>query len=321
MQDKTQRKESQMKDSKRVVYLDIIRIVAVLMVIFCHTGDIGNKLYTVNVNLVSRGLALALDVFRCVNVNLFFMVSGALILKKDISYKDLITKYVMRYIVIIVAIEYFYWVVYFGRPWYDIKELLTSIYHERNAFHLWYLYYYIGYLLILPFLRKLVKVMNRADYKYLLIMGILFLNGFRVFEALTGLGSFGIGCAFTAQNIFFPIIGYYIANVISDEECKIKYVGMGMLVTAICIMLTMGMMILEMVENDYTFKDTYLTSLNVLPSIAVFYAVRTLCIHISIPNCLKQILTWGGQIHLARIYSVSGFKGNCCLSIKDLFVG
>ena len=72
-----------MVKKSRSVYLDILRILAVLLVIFTHTGGIGAKMYTVEhvyVSKISKILALGLDVFRCVNVPLFFIIGSYILI-------------------------------------------------------------------------------------------------------------------------------------------------------------------------------------------------------------------------------------------------
>lgn len=132
-----------MVKKSRSVYLDILRILSVLLVIFTHTGGIGAKMYTVEhvyVNKVSKILALGLDVFRCVNVPLFFMISGALLLRRTLSYKDLLFKRLLKYIMIVVAISYFYSVFYLNNGWIDFGLFFRSIYNSPIVFHLWFLY-------------------------------------------------------------------------------------------------------------------------------------------------------------------------------------
>lgn len=58
--------------------LDIIRITAIIFVLFTHTGSMGSKIYT---SLEPYGLyyifCLSLDVVRMICVPLFLMISGS----------------------------------------------------------------------------------------------------------------------------------------------------------------------------------------------------------------------------------------------------
>ena len=74
-------------EKRRVVYLDLIRIVAVYLVIFTHTGDLGSKLYEFGDYDFTRNIIYIMtDVIRRINVPLFLMVSGAVLLGREGEY-------------------------------------------------------------------------------------------------------------------------------------------------------------------------------------------------------------------------------------------
>ena len=93
------------KNTTREVYLDMIRIVAVFLVIFTHTGDIGSKLYVFgDYGTLRNAIYIMADIIRCINVPLFFMVSGALLLGKKEAYKTLLKKRVLRYAIVFILL-------------------------------------------------------------------------------------------------------------------------------------------------------------------------------------------------------------------------
>lgn len=64
-------------ESSRKIYLDVIRVAAAFLVIFTHTGNLGSKLYAFgDYGLIRNGIYIMADTIRCINVPLFFMVSG-----------------------------------------------------------------------------------------------------------------------------------------------------------------------------------------------------------------------------------------------------
>ena len=49
------------------------------------------------------------------------------------------------------------------------KEFAIKLYSYNLKYHLWYLYLYIAYLILLPFLNAMVKNLSDKDFKYLIV--------------------------------------------------------------------------------------------------------------------------------------------------------
>lgn len=204
-------------DKKRIVYIDLIKIIAAFLVIYTHTSKLGAKLYIYgDYGFVKNTIYIAMDIFRTMNVPLFFMVSGALLLGKEESYLQIFKKYIVKYVLIIVAISYFYYTVYLENAWYDFGDFFKEVYSCSVVGMFWFFYTYIGFLLILPFLRKMVRNMEPKDYVYLMVLGVIF-KGIMEAAGQFFLGAnFGIPCYLVVDSIFYPIMGYYFANVRKD---------------------------------------------------------------------------------------------------------
>lgn len=83
---------------KRYDYLDSLRVFAVFLVLFTHTGTIGNQIWSVTNNKLLLFISLPLDAYRCINTSLFLMISGALLLGKNESLRVLYKKRILRMI-------------------------------------------------------------------------------------------------------------------------------------------------------------------------------------------------------------------------------
>ena len=97
------------------------------------------------------------------NVTSFVFISGALLLGKEESYKDWFCKRVLRIAAVIIIFS----AIYYDWKNGNVGEYLLSIFsgHITNAF--WYLYLYLGIMVLLPFLRKMVAVMTENEYRYM----------------------------------------------------------------------------------------------------------------------------------------------------------
>jgi surface polysaccharide O-acyltransferase-like enzyme len=75
--------------SNRLIHLDLLRLIAIFLVIFNHTGERGYILFISKMGSPISLLYMAASVFCKIAVPLFFMISGALLLKKEESLKQL----------------------------------------------------------------------------------------------------------------------------------------------------------------------------------------------------------------------------------------
>lgn len=276
-------------------YMDIIRILATYLVIFTHTGDIGSKLYIYgNYDGIRKLIYIVADVVRCINVPLFFMISGALLLPKEESYKRLFSKRVVKYVVVLISMSYFYFVVYYKNSWYDLGLFFKQLCTEYVTGLYWFLYAYLGYLLILPFLRKLVKVMEKKDFRYFMILGILFKGILNVGIGLCGWsGRFLVPFYLGEDAVFYPVMGFYFANLISTPEeidRKVKReLGIGGVLSLICILGTVYMMHWEACRTG-EYSETYLMNFTVIPTLFAFGVIKSGCLKFNISEKGKKLI-------------------------------
>lgn len=96
--------EVQIQDSSRVRLLhpDILRILAIYLVAFNHTGDRGYMLFANSAGSALYFPYMAFSVLCKIAVPIFFMISGALLLPKEESFKQLFQKRVLRMAVVLI---------------------------------------------------------------------------------------------------------------------------------------------------------------------------------------------------------------------------
>lgn len=256
---------------KRKVYLDLLRILAVYLVIFTHTGDIGSKLYVYgSYNTWRNCIYVLVDVARCVNVPLFFMISGVVLLRKEETYRHIFSKRIMKYFIILSLTAYLYSVFYYAKPWNDFPGFIKELLNGTVVGHLWFLYAYIGYLLILPYMRKMIKQMENKDYVVLLLLGILFKGVLSVIGALSGLGKIYISCALVTDIIFYPMMGTWLSKQDIGELLKKKlFFAAGFVVCMLCFVAEAYMTKWDMQQNG-AFTENFLSVFNVLPTLYIF---------------------------------------------------
>lgn len=117
------------------------------------------------------------------------MITGALLLGKDESYQQLIKKRILKTVITIImasAILKYYMSMYSGTS-LDLRDFFLKVYKDEISGTYWYLYSYLGILLMLPLLRKMANSMEDKDYKYLILL-YLFMRIIRFAQFALGKG-------------------------------------------------------------------------------------------------------------------------------------
>ena len=213
----------------RKAYLEWMRVIAIFLVIFNHLP--GYALFTA-ASGPAQGALMFLSMLTRINVPLFLMISGAVLLPRQEDYRTVLRRRVSRMAVVIVlstlaiyAAHALYYICVKGEP-FDfsfrtyIYGLLTARVYGADSY--WFLYLYLNYLLMLPFLQRCAKGMRRQDVYVLLVLRALFRTGLPVLNlALNGLGlpnlyenwymtlPLALGDAF-----FYPLMGYYLDSCV-----------------------------------------------------------------------------------------------------------
>ena len=202
-------------------YINVLRIIAAFFVIFNHSGDYGFYLYTFYpCGSVQYWVYLAFSIFSKVSVPLFFLISGALLLNKpDESLKDLWSRRIVKMIIplVVFSLVYYFYILYWSGEPFSLKRFALTLYSSDWMHHLWYMYAYISFLIVLPFLRSMVKNLSDKYFVYMFILAIFF-NGFLVIaEYLLGnrtvtINSYIVPAWIISNTVLYPSIGYYLQH-------------------------------------------------------------------------------------------------------------
>lgn len=233
--------------NNRKIYLDVIRIVAIFWVIYNHVG--GLQLYKVHTG-ISQAIDFVFATVTVINVPLFFMVSGSLLLDKEESFKKIFTHRILRFIKVIVFFTIVMTVLVKIKSLYvdnveliDIKDVVQDIIAgEVKYLHIfWFMYAYIGFLVMLPFLREIAKGLNKE--KFIILMCVVFVYhtlipcvdlALRVFHihGVTLSADFTEAISIAVfRPLLYPLIGYYIDKKIDISIVKIKHLFMLFIMT------------------------------------------------------------------------------------------
>lgn len=188
------------KNKDRFFNFDILKCIAIIMVIFIHI--VASELYSYGEISGNRWMtANIIDSFSRMCVPIFVMVSGFFLLRKDEDVKVFFKKRFVKIIpkFFIYSIVFFIFViifkdvkndelfsVFFRKSTYKTIILIFSkkeSYHNffsdffqgKIYYHLWYIYMILLLYLITPFLRKVVAKVDRKSINYLVYIWIAFI--------------------------------------------------------------------------------------------------------------------------------------------------
>ena len=160
---------------KRYAYLDFLRILAAFLVIVNHTNSIVFRSLTPS--NTTWWISVAWYYVSKIAVPLFVMVSGACLLSRQDSYKKAAGRF-LRILIALVLFSYGYYLVHLWETYWtwekalDIPGFLASIWQHRITDSYWYLYFYLGLMVMLPFLQKLASAMKKRDLEVFLAISL-----------------------------------------------------------------------------------------------------------------------------------------------------
>jgi len=289
---------------EKTVYLEIVRIMACFFVIFNHTCS-GYMLGLAPMN--TTRILLLLEFFVCKTaVPMFLMVSGACLLGKEESIGKTL-KRVGRMLLVLIAMSAIYNMLRQEplEPIAFLKEVFVN--PVTNSY--WYIYLYIGILLLLPILRKLQ--LEKKDYIYLTVLYVALQGTFPV------LGYYcqwiqpacELGLPLLSAYVYCFLMGHYFVKVEKRFTTKGALVAVMVLVLSIAISFSFALM-----ENAHTGmmlfdslyeKEIYL--LTMATTFSLFYLVGY----------------WGSKITSVFCRKIIGYVGNCTFVIylfSDIFI-
>lgn len=199
---------------KRIVYLDLLRIIAITAVVMIHVSAENWYVTTVDNNWLMNNFMNSLVGMWA--VPMFVTISGALLLGNEkFNIKTLFTKYLPRIILILVVWHTLYY--FYENPVLSLNNIIQCIKHlivGKVYSHLWYLYLVIGLYILTPILNKLVKSLEQKEYIYMLIIGfgltsvVTTLNYFIDYD-LNQLVNPYMVLNFSVM-LFYYLLGYYL---------------------------------------------------------------------------------------------------------------
>ncbi len=304
-------------------HLDIISILAVFLILLNYTGGRLFTMYTKEPVAVLQWLMLVHASLIKMAVPLFFMTSGALLLGREEPYSRLLSKRVMRFVVLLVVVSV---LTYLGNATEEkpatLLGFLSAFYRGKISNHLWVLYHYICFLLSAPYLRKIAVKMRDMDFYWLVVLVlieklVLFADYFFFRGQESHIWSFTFFS--TARYFLYPLLGYYMDDKLSEEKYTFDVFFILLAATVVTLYLTcvVKQWVCDIEGGWSSNVETYLDSLIVIPSITVFYGVKLWMKRApASPRLAKALYLIGGCTF--GVYLFEGFFRKWTSGVYDL---
>ncbi len=275
-----------MKETKRYCDLDIIKICACFLVIFNHVMFFMDD-YAGSNTLGAIFYSLHYGLYK-IAVPLFIMVTGALLLGKKSSYKDIGRK-IFRIFVPLFFISLILYLKETETNQISFVTFLLSFLKDPIKTPYWYLYMLIGLYLVTPFLQKMLCQFKEKDYHFFYLI-------FLILPGILNLCSIYFNISFSSSffRATFPdIIGYYM---IGYYVFKLPLTNKHLKIATITFLIGYTMMSLSMflpflVHHKLSFALDNISNLwVVMIAPSFFYIIRYLCHKISFSKKLQHLL-------------------------------
>lgn len=264
----------------RVLYFDILNIIAIIAVVFLHHNGLVHR-YTPD-NIVAWRQALMVEVVAFFAVPIFLMLSGATLMeyRKRYSTEDFFRKRLSKVLVpfIIWSALTFIYALWQGRYMIDQLTFTTiwDIFMSSDMMRIyWFFPVIISIYFAMPILSLLAQYAGRKWLWYIVILGLLTYSIFPPLAKLFGLDyNTSYQLPLTGGGfIIFPIVGYLLAT-----ETKLKNKWFILICTGAIIALALRYVVTyhltrEEGSTNYLLSN-YIYFTGVLPAVALFIIIK-----------------------------------------------
>lgn len=278
---------------ERVIYFDVLRILAIFFVMVLHIA--AGSWSDTDVNSYEWSMMNFYDSISRWGVPVFVMINGSLFLSREISIERLYKKYILRLVIIFIVWSFGYSFLFNIIFSHSLKGFVSSF--IKGHFHLWFLYMIIGLYMITPFLKRITE--DDKLTKYFIVLALVFAVIIPEFISIIKTFSEKYGewaesvvnqahLKFVLGYSMYYVLGYYLSKIdISKKNSIVIYVlGIIGFISTIALSLLISR---KTQEANSIFYDNL--SLNVmLESVAVFILAKNTIHNDNLSNKAKAII-------------------------------
>lgn len=302
---------------ERIEYLDLIKAISIILVIFCHKVTMPQDTILGNIIMAMAWAAVP---------NFFFVTGGLMHQSKELNWKKYLNKLLRAYLVLCIwKILYLFFYSAFQEVAFSKTEFIEYLFvfgdiSGVNAGHLWLMYAYLFVLLFYPVSWFLFQ--NRKTGRLILtyLAGILFAGTFlvsagnfifKLISDVTGLNQLSISVAAVfpfgryANALFFFIAGGFLLAYREKikEFMKTRHLHIW-LPAALTAAGTFGLVFVKYCDTGtFTWDNTYITNgYSRLMTVLLSFGIYLLILNLPFTRAGKFLAKWFGTNTMGIYY-------------------
>lgn len=320
------------KENKKI-YFEVMRILACFFVIFTHTRTDGYFLFsTYAVGSFPFFINMIFPVFAKFSVAIFFAISGALLLNKDETIKDVFKKRVLKMVLILVCWSLIYYMieVFKTDAAFNLNIFITKLYSSSWNYTYWYIYAYIGFLIALPFMRKLVKNMTDKEFIYMFVLAFIFVAILPLMQYFLGIGKMNSNINFswlTTRAFLYPCLGYFLEYRVDIKKAK-KYLPVLWGVNIFTLSLTCFLTYIHVQKTGVCYEgksQVFFWHFVMINCTTLFITIKYYLTNIKLNECVSKLIISIGKstlgIYLMHLMFVKSSKVRLVLDFCKNILG
>lgn len=278
----------------KIVYLEILRVLAIFGVILCHTESAGVHHYTETANNLNfwMGIFLA-SVSQCC-IPLFFMITGAVLLNREESIAYVYKHRVLKIAIVIPLASLMQYLWGYRGHWdsMELIQFLQQLYEGRLSMPLWFLYTYLSLMMVLPFLQRLVKVIpDNRWFLYLILLWSLLYDLLTIPEYYLGWNHIQLDMPILSASVIASLMGYFVEHRSEELFLKKKNVLILIGISGMLAALSMHVNYTTLSESRYVTMGYLFATVYAM---TVFVVVRYICHFWKMPRLLEKAFCFAG---------------------------
>ena len=279
----------------RLLWCDILRVIATIMVISIHTISVYQYTYIKPLQLLPYSIFGILNSLNRMAVPAFFMLTGALTLKQTkkpitrVSYTYFIKNIIYRLVIPFIIFSLVSYLFFTKPPWSITKFIVSFSNYPGTYGHMWFMYVIIMIYFFIPFLRRFVQSLSRHELKLLICLIFIFSN---VLSELFILARYyhktlfsGVALPYIIAYANLLLLGFYFTKYnISLAKKKLIYM--------LGVISLVSLPILQALTNDIT--EDLVTGRSILPvfiSSAGFIFIKYHFSKVKLSSCVTKVIT------------------------------
>ena len=281
----------------RLLWCDILRVIATIMVISIHTISVYQYTYIKPLQLLPYSIFGVLNSLNRMAVPAFFMLTGALTLRqtrKPItreSYTSFVKNIIYRLVIPFIIFSLAIYLLTNQQPWSVTRFLALFLNYPGVQKHMWFMYVIIMIYFFIPFLRRFVQSLSRHELKLLIYLMFIFSN---VLSELFILSKHyhkmmfdEIALPYIIAYTNLVLLGFYFMKYnISPGKRKLVYI-LGIISLII-------LPIVQALTNNVDVAQDLITGRSVLPvfiSLAGFVFIKYYFSKVKLPSYVTRVIT------------------------------